>query len=203
MFSPFKLISSDQSSLLIGSNTELAERLKIFFQDSKVDYLWNISTGRQRMAPELQHTKMIALRRPVPPASVNLKTTVEWNQVTAIKDDMILNRYPIFQETYQWLKEIMNSLGANEVEFGRVFFSTHLANTLIGEHVDKGAYFSYYDRFHFVIDQVNGENIFHIQNQPQILETGKLYWVNNHVPHWLENRSNTGRINLIFDARLS
>lgn len=203
MFSPYTLAPTTDNSKLIAENQELATRLAKFFQDEKFKFLWDINTARQRMTKALEHTSMIALRRAVAPGDKQITNTLEWNQVTDIIDTQVLEKFPIFQDLVKWLEESLKSTGAENVEFGRIFFSKHLANTQIGLHTDEGAYFDYYDRFHFVIDQTDGENIFFIREEPILLEVGKLYWVNNHVPHWLENRSSKDRINLIFDARLS
>jgi hypothetical protein len=202
MFSPYKLIDESHNSYEIASNLQLSEKLKTFFQTPKTEYMWKMDTSRQRMAPALQHTEMIALRMPIPPNPSELKTTDQWNQVLNIRDAHLFKNIEIFNELRGWLDSSLRSAGASNVEFGRIFFSRHKANTNIGLHTDEGEYFNYFDRFHFVIDQADNENIFFIRNEPLKLLTGTLYWVNNHVPHYLENRSNKDRINLIFDARL-
>lgn len=203
MFSPYKLTTIESNSYEIATNQELADKLEKFFLNPQVDFLWNINTSRQRMAEALKYTKMVALRQPIPPATAKLTSTNEWNQVTTIADSKILTSYPLFQELVAWLNAALLEAGAKKVEFGRIFFSKHAANSEVGLHTDEGAYFDYYDRFHFVIDQVDNANVFHIRDEDVLLQRGKLYWVNNHVPHWLKNSSNKDRINLIFDARLS
>lgn len=203
MYSPYKLADFSANSFEIATNTDLAIRLKTFFEDPSTDYMWKLNTSRQKMAKALQHTEMIALRMPVPPNPNELKTTNQWNQVLNIKDSDRFKEVAIFKELRSWLEEALKSSGASSVEFGRIFFSKHKAKTDVGLHTDEGEYFSYFDRFHFVIDQTDNENIFFIRDEPIKLLVGKLYWVNNHVPHYLENLSNKDRINLIFDARLS
>jgi len=203
MFSPYKLTSFENNSFEIATNLDLADRIEKFFLNPQVDFLWNINTSRQRMAEALKHTKMVALRQPIPPATSNLTSTNEWNQVTTITNSKVLTSYPLFQELVEWLRTSLLNSGASTVEFGRIFFSNHAANSEIGLHTDEGAYFDYYDRFHFVIDQVDDENVFHIREEDVLLQKGKLYWVNNHVPHWLKNSSSKDRINLIVDARLT
>ena len=76
------------------------------------------------------------------------------------------------------------------------------ANSNVDIHTDSGKYFSHYDRFHYTVTAAEA-NIFSIRDENCILEMDSLYWVNNHVPHWLENQSNEDRINFIIDARLS
>ena len=201
MFSPYKLTSIESNSHYIASNPELANKISEFFTKPEVQFLWAINTTRQRVTKALQNTCMVALREPVANASL-VKTTQEWNQVTTIRDTNILNSFPVFKELRSWLEQALKDAGADKVEFGRIFFSKHYANSNIDLHTDSGAYFDYYDRFHFVIDQEDTKNIFHIRDEDVLLEQGKLYWVNNHVPHWLRNDSTKDRINLIFDARL-
>ncbi len=203
MFSPFKLVDPDSNFYEISSNKDLAERLKAFFQNDSNEYLWKLNTSRQRMAKALQHTEMIALRMPKPPDPDQLKTTNQWNQVLNIVETERFKNIKIFQELRDWLLLSLKETGASNIEFGRIFFSRHKRETEIGLHTDEGDYFSYFDRFHFVIDQTDNENIFFIRDEPIKLLQGNLYWVNNHVPHYLENRSTKDRINLIFDARLS
>jgi len=202
MFSPYKLTPIESNSFLISENPELANKISDFFKNPSVQFLWGINTTRQRVTKALQHTCMVALREPVANAQLT-KTTQEWNQVTTIRDTTILGAFPIFQELKSWLEKELLATGATNVEFGRIFFSKHYANSNIDLHTDSGAYFDYYDRFHFVIEQVDHKNVFHIREEDVLLEQGKLYWVNNHVPHWLRNDSDKDRINLIFDARLS
>jgi mannose-6-phosphate isomerase-like protein (cupin superfamily) len=199
MLSPYKLCEFEQNYFEISSNADLARELELFFKDPANNYLWGINTARQRITHALRHTESIALRMPT--VNKALKTTTEWNQVTEIINTALLD-IPIFKKTKDWLDQALAEAGAGTTEFGRIFFSKHHANTNIDTHTDEGKYFSYYDRFHFVIDQSDGENIFHIRDEDVLLEKGKLYWVNNHVPHWLANKSNIDRTNLIFDARL-
>jgi mannose-6-phosphate isomerase-like protein (cupin superfamily) len=198
MLSPNKLCEFEQNYFEISSNFELADELELFFKEPANNYMWVLNTERQRITHALRHTESILLRKPI---ANTAKTTKEWNQVTEIVNTPLMG-VPVFKKTKEWLDRSLQLAGANSIEFGRIFFSKLHANTTIDEHVDKGKYFSYYDRFHFVIDQTDGENIFHIRDEDVLLEKGKLYWVNNHTQHWLANNSNKDRINLIFDARI-
>jgi hypothetical protein len=128
-------------------------------------------------------------------------STIESNQWMEIGETPIANEY-VFKKIINWFKQMLLNTGAEQVEFGRIFISKLAANSVIDSHVDSGKYFSYYDRFHFTVTAAT-ENIFMIRDEECILESDSLYWVNNHVPHWLENRSNEDRINFIIDARLS
>lgn len=203
MFSPYKIPNVSDNYGKITSNNSLALELIETLALEETQHLWNIDTSRQRMAKALEHTRMIPLRIPLPPNLFNVTNTAQWNRVLVVKDTGILKDYPLFQKMCSWFKQSLLDTGASKVDFGRIFFSSHKANTKIELHIDDGEYFSYYDRFHFVIDQVDNENIFYIRDESINLLQGGLYWVNNHVPHWLENKSNKDRINCIVDARLS
>lgn len=202
MYSPKKLCGPEKNFYEIANNSELAKDLELFFNDPNNYDLWKIVTSRQKITRALRNTESIPLRLPMPDIGHTPQSTKDWNQVTRIVDTELI-QIPVFKKTKEWLEEIFKAQGVKEVEFGRIFFSKHLANSEIDEHTDEGRYFDYYDRFHFVIDQVNQKNIFHIRDEDVFLMTGNLYWVNNHVPHWLKNHSDRDRINLIIDARLT
>jgi hypothetical protein len=200
MLSPFKFCPFEDNSVLIGSNQELATRLQKFLETDTGKYLWTLNTIRQQTTHSLRHTEAIMLRK----LKVNstLANTLEYNQVMEVEDTQILTSVKIFQELVTWLESALKAKGASNIEWGRIFFSNHHAGTSIDLHTDEGAYFSHFDRFHFCVSS-NENNVFHIRDEDCELAEGNLYWVNNHVPHWLENNSTTDRINLIFDARIS
>jgi hypothetical protein len=199
MLSPFKFCPFEDNSFLIGSNQDLATRLQQLFNTDAGKHLWTLNTIRQKTTHALRHTEAIMLRK----LKVNstLANTLEYNQVMEVEDTAILSSVKLFQETVAWLETALQAQGVTNIEWGRIFFSKHHAGTDIDTHIDEGAYFSHFDRFHFCVNS-NENNVFHIRDQDCKLEEGSLYWVNNHVPHWLKNQNTTDRINLIFDARL-
>jgi len=200
MFSPYKLASMNHNSLDVANNHDLAERLRSFFKNDATTHLWKLYTDRQRLTEILRHTENIPLRIPAPRGVIT--STEQSNQIMDIVDLRPMMSIDIFSETSAWVSSSLNSLGAEKVEIGRIFFSKLLPKSRIDLHVEDGKYFEYYDRFHFVI-QSNDDNIFCIRDEPLRLKVGHMYWVNNHVPHWLINNSDEDRINLIVDARLS
>jgi hypothetical protein len=199
MFSPFKFCEITEDSFLIGTDVNLAEELLEFFMQDKNKDLWLINTHRQTTTYALRNTQSIMLRKLK--LSQKLGNTLEYNQVMEVEDSVLVERYPIFLHTIQRIEKIFLDAGVSQIEWGRIFFSKFLANSEIDEHTDEGEYFSYYDRFHFVIDTPDN-CVFHIRNQDKYFQQGELCWVNNHVPHWLKNYGNSDRINLIVDARL-
>lgn len=202
MKSPFKLRSPATNYCLVSENVELADSLSTFLNDESNKKLWAINTVRQKMTHALRHTESISLRKLNETALQGLiNKTIVWNQVLETKDTDILTKFKIFQQAVEWIHTSLLNAGANRVEFGRIFFSNHHASTSIDEHIDEGAYFDYYDRFHFCVTS-NENNIFKIRDQECILNKGGLFWVNNHVPHSLRNNNDVDRINLIVDARL-
>jgi hypothetical protein len=199
MFSPFKFCEITEDSFLIGTDVKLAEELLEFFMQDKNKDLWLINTHRQTTTYALRNTQSIMLRKLK--LSQKLGNTLEYNQVMEVEDSVLVERYPIFLHTIQRIEKIFLDAGVSQIEWGRIFFSKFLANSEIDEHTDEGEYFSYYDRFHFVIDTPDN-CVFHLRNQDKYFQQGELCWVNNHVPHWLKNYGNSDRINLIVDARL-
>jgi len=199
LFSPYKFCQHSDNSFLIGRDTDLANQLLDFFNKKENEDLWLINTHRQTTTYALRNTQSIMLRKLK--LSEKLNNTLEYNQVMEVEDSAFIEKYPIFSHTIQKIEKLFLDIGVNQVEWGRIFFSKFLANSEIDKHVDEGKYFSYYDRFHFVID--TPENcVFNIRDEDVYLRVGELYWVNNHVPHWLKNSGNYDRINLIIDARL-
>lgn len=199
LVSPFKLFGSDLNYVKISSNQELGDQLRIYFADPDNDDLWKLSTHRQTTTQALRFTETIHLRflKDLPTGV----TTTESNQWMEIGEKPLANE-DIFKKTISWFEQSLLNTGADNVEFGRIFVSKLAANSVIDSHTDSGKYFNYYDRFHFTVTAAK-ENIFMIRDEECILENDSLYWVNNHVAHWLENRSNEPRINFIIDARLS
>lgn len=196
--SPFKLFEADLNSFKISTNADLGNELREFFKDPANDYLWKLSTHRQTTTHALRYTESIPLRylKDLPKGS----TTMEANQHMEVTDSKLAD-IPVFRKTIEWFESALAGTGANRVEFGRIFASKLAGNATVDLHTDEGKYFSYYDRFHFTVTAAP-ENLFVIRDEECILEQDCLYWVNNHVPHWLENKSNEGRINFIIDARL-
>jgi hypothetical protein len=198
MLSPFKLTGHELNNVRLDRNPELAVRLQEFFKDPTNDYLWNIHVHRQTAAPELKFTRSINLRIPRPASMI--KTTREYNQVMDIVDFRLKNEVDIFSDLYDWIEAALKSTGANRVIMGRVFFSKLLPMKKVDTHTDQGAYFDYFDRFHFIIQAA--ENEFVVEDQCLSFDNGEFYWFNNHVPHSLINNSTNNRIILIVDARL-
>jgi hypothetical protein len=190
----------NKTHLYISSNNDLSSKLSRFFKETPNQILWEINTSRQTVTPELRNTKMIALRHAVSPNKFS--KTAEWNQIVHVANTRILEVHSIFKETLVWIEQILSISYAKNIEIGRVFFSKHLAKTNIDLHIDEGEYFDYFwHRFHFVV-QSNEDNIFHIGNEDVKLQPGNLYWINNHIPHYLQNLSTIDRINLIADVRM-
>lgn len=200
MISPFKFCNFNENSFLIGNESTLATTLLDFFNKDDNKILWKINTHRQTTTHALRNTESIMLRK----LALNkvLKNTLEYNQILEVEDSELVERYPIFSEMIDKFESMLKSNGANNVEWGRIFFSKLQAESSIDEHIDEGKYFSYFDRFHFVISSPE-DCVFHIRDENIFLKQGNLYWVNNHVSHWLDNPGKTDRINLIFDARLT
>lgn len=200
MLSPFKLCNDSDNSFHIAHNPDLASKLGHFLTHDGAP-LWKVNTHRQRTTHALRFTEQIPLRNLDIVGDIP-KNTAEFNQVMTVKETRLMEESPLFLEMIKWIEQSFRAAGVNDVEFGRIFFSKHLAGTSIDKHTDSGAYFSYFDRFHYCITS-NENNLFVIRGHDIKMQEGGLYWVNNHVPHWLRNDNTIDRINLIFDARLT
>jgi len=199
LVSPYRLFEDDLNSFKIATNVELGNELRNYFDDATTEFLWKISTHRQTVTQALRFTESIHLRHLKDlPTGYN---TLQANQHMMVAQSKIAE-FLIFKKSIDWFEQALKSTGAQAIEFGRIFVSKLKANSIVDLHSDSGKYFSYYDRFHFTVTAAE-ENIFSIRDENCILEVDSLYWVNNHVPHWLENQSNEDRINFIIDARLS
>jgi hypothetical protein len=199
MVSPLKLFADDLHQFKLAYNQELGTELRDYFSNPENEYLWELTTHRQTITQALQHTESFPLRY-----LKDLPTeygTIQSNQHMDVIDSKLI-KIPIFKKTVEWVEQSFANAGAIQVEFGRIFASKLAAKKTVDLHTDEGKYFSYYDRFHFTVTAAK-DNLFVIKDNPCILEEDTLYWVNNHAPHWLENRSNKDRINFIIDARLS
>lgn len=199
MVSPFKLFQGEKNYFSLGFDMASAELLRNFFSNKDNEYLWKINLHRQKTTYALRNTESIMLRKLE--LNKKLNSTSEYNQVMEVGNSELFEKFEIFKILIDSLDSIFRSKGVREIEYGRIFFSKFFANSLIDEHTDEGKYFSYYDRFHFVIDSPD-DCVFQIRNESVYLTSGEFAWVNNHVPHWLENKGTTDRINLILDARL-
>lgn len=199
MVSPFSLFTNSFNCYKIATNIELGNELRSFFKNPENEPLWKISTHRQTVTHALRYTEAIHLRYLKDlPKHFN---TIQANQVMEVTTSPTAN-LPIFQKAMTWFADSLHKTGANNVEFGRIFISRLAPHTKIDIHTDEGRYFSYYDRFHFTVTAAD-KNYFIIDNENCILDQDSLFWVDNHIPHWLENKSDEGRINFIIDARLT
>lgn len=195
--SPFNFVHS-ANFFKLEQNIELGNELRLFFNDTNNDWLWKISTHRQTITHALRNTEYINLRYL---EGLVASTTMESNQHMTVGWAKAAE-IPVFRKSMEYFFNYLKKTGASQVEFGRIFISKLSAKSTIDLHTDEGRYFSHYDRFHFTVTAAP-ENKFVIQDQECVLEQDSFYWVDNHVPHWLENRSDDGRINFIVDARLT
>lgn len=157
------------------------------------DKLYDISTARERMSPALAHTRSYYLRIPNVPQS-SIKTTNSTQNVLDCVDTELFNRFPAMREL---IAEIGCSLFGGWTRMGRVFITKLQADCKIGRHVDEGEYFDKLHRFHVVLKS-QGSTFYWDNHQAELLQ-GRIYKMNNSIPHWVEN-SGMDRTHLIFDA---
>lgn len=178
----------------ISENQELATELRSYL-DSNKDF-WLRYTGRQRTTHALRHTEQIPLIVPTD-ANPN-KTTSQWNDVLSLKYTEFYED-PVLRKSADWIIETLTNHFGKEPEIGRIFFSKLKAGQDVDPHVDAGKYFDKFDRFHFVV-QGDEKTTFISGEDTQQLMTGFFFWTNNHIDHYLLNRSEQDRIVIITDA---
>ncbi len=155
--------------------------------------MYDISTARERMSPALSKTRSYYLRSPDIPKE-RIRTTSSTQDVLACRDTTLYDRFPL-------MKELIHRIGLTMfggwTHMGRVFVTKLAPSANIGRHIDEGEYFMSLHRFHIVLKSTG--STFCWDEERAELNEGRIYMVNNSIPHWVEN-SGTDRTHLIFDA---
>lgn len=158
------------------------------------DYkMYDISTARERMSPALSRTRSYYLRSPNVPREA-IKTTSSTQNVLDCTDTALYERFPLMKE---YINHVGLKLYGGWTHMGRVFVTKLESNAKIGRHIDEGDYFRSLHRFHIVLKSTGSR--FCWDGKQEELKEGRLYMVNNSIPHWVEN-TGTDRTHLIFDA---
>lgn len=88
-------------------------------------------------------------------------------------------------------------------QLGRVILTKLPPGKVIYPHADTiGKYSHWYTRFHVPIQSQEGV-MFRCGEEQTTMLTGELHWFDHSKLHSIENRSQSDRINLIVDVRLS
>lgn len=158
------------------------------------DALYDISTSRERMSPALSRTRSYYLRVPNVPVAF-IKTTTSTQDVLDCKDTELFDLFPTMRKLIENVGYILQSGWRRPL--GRAFVTRLEADANIGRHIDEGEYFQSLHRVHLVLK--SSGSTFCWDDSRAVLEEGRVYVVNNSIPHWVEN-SGTDRTHLIFDA---
>lgn len=98
-------------------------------------------------------------------------------------------------------RTVMASLRGEQL--GRVILTRLPAGKVIPQHADiVGQYSKFFTRFHVPL-QSDDAVIFECGDEQIHMAPGNLYWFNHGLPHRITNFSDSDRINLIIDMRLT
>lgn len=113
--------------------------------------------------------------------------------------DIECGDYPnmkLFPEISQYVDKVREKVDA--VKVGRVIITRLKSGGRIKEHTDEGPVPEFYQRYHYVI-QGGEANLFYIDGDRQVMQTGELWHVNVRKPHHVVNAGGKDRIHLIMD----
>lgn len=159
------------------------------------DEFYSIDRSREIMSPALSKTRTYHLRAPTIDTSKILRTE-STQHILEFHNTRLIDSFPGLQSFIQTLG-ILHT-GSLWKILGRIFVTRLDPSENISRHIDEGRYFDQLHRFHIPL-QTNG-SFFCWDNLPPLpIETGKVYIVNNSIPHWIENGPGY-RTHIIFDA---
>lgn len=157
--------------------------------------LWNEITARQN-TPGSPHADT---------QSIFLRWTPR-QDIEAVFSDVDCIDYPALEHlsaARALIAETAKLVGA--IQVARVMIVNLHPGGIIDPHPDEGVYADSFERFHLCL-QADFGNEFHVQEpgQPYHWQTaemrpGDLWWFDHKRVHWVENRSNTGRVHMIMD----
>ena len=150
--------------------------------------------------------------------SVPLRTSYEGSAHTEVQDILLRGpeiggtlvdlqnavqcyNYPVFDlfpEMYEHVLDLMSLVRGEQL--GRVIITKLPPKGKIHEHIDTGDAAEFYTRYHTVLD-CGDFNYFYSGDEYLSMQKGHVYYVNNHIPHRVENDSNKDRIHLICDIQ--
>ena len=86
------------------------------------------------------------------------------------------------------------------VRLGRVMVTKLAPGKRIYPHADEGAQANYYARHHIVLQGLPG-SLFRSGDETVNMQTGEIWWFNNHIEHEVLNNSFDDRIHVIADIK--
>jgi len=152
--------------------------------------LWNAITVRQdHTGSAHKDTRAIYLRGPFDFTFKDYFMTVEaydYPLMDELKDVLVPLLSPVLKE-----------LGVTEL--GYVMLVELKPGGHVKKHIDQGKYADHYCRFHVAITGEQGATLT-VGGESQHFDPGELWWFNHKTMHYADNKSETPRIHLIFDA---
>jgi len=95
------------------------------------------------------------------------------------------------------LKPVLQGLGATEL--GYVLIVKLQPGGHVDEHIDEGTYADHYSRFHLALTGEEGATLT-AGGETQHFAPGEVWWFNHKALHSADNKSESPRIHVIFDA---
>lgn len=93
---------------------------------------------------------------------------------------------------------VIEWLNANGFEhYRRCGFLSIPTGSIVGTHIDEGKYYLDKHRFHL---SIQGEYIYTVGDESELIKPGTLLVFNNKVPHGTKNVGNCPRITFVFDV---
>ena len=148
-------------------------------------HLWENFIGRQLYHKVHRATKSIPLKGDdwKSPDNLDWSTFIEVPQPSILKEEG---------------QHMLSTLGVTFAQVKRMAFVLLPPYSKVLPHYDAGKYFEHIHRCHWVI-QTSPEVTFFVEEKPYYMAEGEIWEVSNVDLHAVENKSNIGRIHLIFD----
>ena len=134
------------------------------------------------------HTHTVFLRAP----AVNNNRKDKFFDRHDSEETNLANKFPL---AMQMLYRLAEEQGA---EVCRVLYVKLLPWSVVYRHYDDGDYFIGRDRYHFVVDSDAG-SIMACGDELITMQERELWWFDNKSEHESANKSDKGRVHLIFD----
>jgi hypothetical protein len=86
------------------------------------------------------------------------------------------------------------------VRLGRVLITRLAPGKRIAPHVDGGSHADYYERYHFILQNLPG-SVFRAGDESITAQAGEVWWFDNKKEHEVVNNSADDKLALIIDIR--
>ena len=155
--------------------------------------LWCVDTSRQEKILTQRETQAIALRSHADQASLDARVRRAKPVKYRGRPSPMASHFPFASEYVDQLVRTMD--GA----MGRAVLTKLKPHGTIYPHTDDGVYWLLRDRYHLVLQSVNGSH-FKVGGEEVRMQEGELWWFDPTVVHEAFNDSDEDRIHIIVDV---